>query len=220
MFKAMILSAVLATSPVYQDPTHEPLSVAATAASSCTKITKENKMTFDRGQFRELITDTLHAFSDQIPFSDTAIELLMLTASQESGLGRYIRQTKGPALGVFQVEPNTHKNMWINVIKGKRYQFAARLLATALALPERMMLDYVTAMGESGGEAIHRSLLPQLKGNLIYQILISRLYYYMIPQGLPSNTPRALAEYWKQYYNTPLGKGTVDEAVANYAKYS
>jgi hypothetical protein len=31
---------------------------------------------------------------------------------------------------------------------------------------------------------------------------------------------KALAQYWKKYYNTSLGKGTAVEAIANYNRYA
>lgn len=72
------------------------------------RLPGENEVvSFDRNQFRSLIRRTLVAF-DPALVSDAAVELLMGTAAQESGLGVYLRQVGGgPALGVFQIEPST-----------------------------------------------------------------------------------------------------------------
>jgi hypothetical protein len=42
-----------------------------------------------------------------IPVTITAADLLMATAAVETALGTYLLQIKGPARGVFQVEPAT-----------------------------------------------------------------------------------------------------------------
>ena len=47
-----------------------------------------------------------------------AAEALMLgTVAQESHCGRYLHQLgKGPALGIFQMEPTTYRDIWENYI--------------------------------------------------------------------------------------------------------
>ena len=44
--------------------------------------------------------------------------LLLGTAKAESGL-IYLKQLKGPALGLYQNEPKTHKDTWDNYLKYK-----------------------------------------------------------------------------------------------------
>jgi hypothetical protein len=61
---------------------------------------------FDTTQFYQLIKTVLINF-DPFLASLNAIQLLMGTAAQESHLGTYLKQINGPALGVFQMEPNT-----------------------------------------------------------------------------------------------------------------
>ncbi|KAF0118141.1 MAG: hypothetical protein FD149_866 [Rhodospirillaceae bacterium] len=49
--------------------------------------------------------------------SPAAEALLLGTAIQESRLGTYLRQTGGgPALGVYQMEPATHEDIWTNFL--------------------------------------------------------------------------------------------------------
>lgn len=60
----------------------------------------------DKKQLRELVTHVLKKYD---LYSADAVELLMLTAATESNLGCYIKQVGGgPALGIFQCEPNTY----------------------------------------------------------------------------------------------------------------
>ena len=43
--------------------------------------------------------------------------------------------------------------------------------------------------------------------------------YYRTPDPLPINDIPGMARMWKDYYNTHLGKGTVEEFITNYNKY-
>ena len=49
-------------------------------------------------------------------------------------------------------------------------------------------------------------------------ILMARIKYLSCPGAIPKDVERQ-ARYWKQWYNTALGAGTVDEYLANYRKY-
>lgn len=129
-------------------------------------------------------------------------ELLMLTAAQESHLGKYIRQLDdGPARGIFQIEKNTEKLVWKWAIKSSDHFF-------------QLLRKYCT-----GTEY-------DLEANLPYQIILGRLNYYSWPSPIPEitwpideNGIHALAGYWKKYWNTQYGAGTVEEAVNNYKRF-
>jgi hypothetical protein len=45
-----------------------------------------------------------------------------------------------------------------------------------------------------------------------------RVHYLRCPGTIPAGL-RAQAEYWKKYYNTPLGAGTVDGYVQAWEKF-
>jgi hypothetical protein len=66
-------------------------------------------MAYNKEQFRDLIYRTLRQVS--LPRKKSAIDLLMGTAAQESAFGTYLRQTNGPALGAFQMEPATFETV-------------------------------------------------------------------------------------------------------------
>lgn len=61
----------------------------------------------------------------------------------------------------------------------------------------------------------------QLATNLAYATAMCRIRYYRAPAAMPSdpNDVNALGTYWKQYYNTPQGAGTVEQFVADYNRY-
>ena len=53
-------------------------------------------------------------------WSPQAENLLLLTAAVESALGTYVRQKGGgPALGIYQMEPTTHDDIWANWLRYK-----------------------------------------------------------------------------------------------------
>jgi hypothetical protein len=124
-------------------------------------------------------------------WSRSAENLLLGTCAQESHFGRYIAQIgDGPARGIFQMEPAT----------------------------------YYDILNHSDLIVKRSILLPADANMLIYDIrlaiIAARLKYSMVPEKLPeANDLEGLAEYWKKYYNTKLGKGTVEEFIANYNKY-
>lgn len=144
-------------------------------------------------QLRELIE---HVLRDIDMYSESAVELLMLTAAVESNLGEYIKQKGGgPALGIFQMEPDTEDDIWFSYL----YYRDAK---------QRIVEKY-----DSAGEF-------DLWANLGYQIVLCRFHYYRVPEPLPAaDDIRGLAFYWKRYYNTRKGKGTVKKAIAKYEKY-
>ena len=56
-----------------------------------------------------------------------------------------------------------------------------------------------------------------LECNLPYQVLLCRVYLLRIAEALPAELDvQGQARYWKKYYNTELGRGTVEEYIASY----
>lgn len=123
--------------------------------------------------------------------SNAAIQLLLGTACVESDCGYYIKQVLGPALGIFQMEPVTHDDIWHNYINHR---------------PELKSF----MRGELG-----ETLLPvksdNLCWNLRYAIIMARLHYYRVAEAIPTTTPTEQAAYWKRHYNTTAGKGRIED---------
>ena len=161
-------------------------------------------MSIKAKQLRALIEDTLNWFGQKASSSSfdspAAVELLMLTAAQETHCGSYIKQVRGPALGIFQMEPNTYNDIWANFICYRQNLLDALNDGWAQTTIEWQM---------------------KMKADLMYQTVMSRIFYMRIPAALPAaDEPMGLAYYWKKYYNTRLGKGTPEEAYHNYFKYA
>jgi len=129
-------------------------------------------------------------------WSEAAENLLMGTAAQESMMGRNLRQVNGPAIGIFGMEPDTHNDIWSNYLV-----FRVELMKAVLkfTVPNSMRVE-------------------QLAWNLRYAAAMCRIHYLRVPDPLPDhNDPAALGCYWKNHYNTHLGKGTVEDFVRSYA---
>lgn len=121
-------------------------------------------------------------------FSPAASQLLLGTALHESGGLRYRRQQGGgPARSYFQMEGATHDDIWDNFLKYKK----------ALAAKVEELIP---------AGANKRT---ELETNDNYAAAMARVHYRRVPAALPAfNDLDAMANYWKQYYNTPLGAGT------------
>jgi len=141
-------------------------------------------------QLRSLIKNTLEGLN---LYSPEAEELLMGTCAQESHLGTYINQINGPALGIFQMEPATEIDIWYNYV------------------------HFNEGLKKSLGGDWSCPSLRRLESDLAYQIVMARLHYRRVRGYLPKvDDLEGQARYWKQFYNTPKGKGTVEEYMKNY----
>lgn len=130
--------------------------------------------------------------------SASAVNLLLGTAAQESHLGKYLHQINGPALGIYQMEPDTHKDIHNNFLV---YKSDLNKKILNLSFPAF-------------------SMKKNLIGNLYYATAMARIHYYRVPEKLPkADDIEGLANYWKRYYNTTIGKGTIKEFIKNFEKY-
>ncbi len=144
-------------------------------------------------QFRsEVVEPALRYLHPLVPWSQVAEDLLVGTAIVESNLSA-LRQFGGPALGLFQVEPATHLDVWRNYLRFRPslYQRVAGLTSKR----SEVIGDY----------------LGDLVSNLVYSAAIARVVYFRRPDPLPAKSDAALlAAYWKRNYNTSLGRGEID----------
>ena len=118
-----------------------------------------------------------------------AERLLIGTALVESRL-HYIQQVKGPAAGLYQMEPATHDDIWKN------------FLAYKPALSQRVDKLLFSGMDK----------VEQLRVNMAYATAMCRVHYFRSKDPLP-RTPEEMALYHKRYYNTVLGKTDPKESV-------
>lgn len=115
--------------------------------------------------------------------------LLLGTAMVESNLTWLRQHPRGPALGVYQMEPATYRSHWLNWI-----QF-------------RPQIDnLLRSMTPGDHDATH------MIWNLRYATAMARIHYWMRTQPLPQLEERGLAAYYLVHYNTVLGKSTAEKS--------
>jgi len=135
----------------------------------------------------------------QLPLNSVAArKLILATAAQESHCGDYFKQIKGPAMGIFQVEPATEEDLFTNFLDGR----------------EDFLEVIMSFQSEAGAE--DNDLISAL-GNTFYQAAITRAQYYRFPAALPeANDFEGTWEYYKKYWNTDLGAATKEEFTRNW----
>jgi len=128
---------------------------------------------------------------------DPQHEMLLLgTALQETGLRDISQIGGGTGKGYFQMEDVTHDDCWNNYLNYK-----------VLLAPK---IRGLTDRGASQPQPEDLIRWP------IYAAAMAAVKYLRCPGDIP-NTLRGQAEYYKQFYNTPDGKATIDEYLDNWA---
>lgn len=130
-------------------------------------------------------------------WSQSSDILLIGTCGIETNYGEYVHQIGGPALGIFQMEPATHLDIWMRYLN-------SRSLAN----------DILDACGDIAAQngIPNENLLIY---NLYYATLMTRVFYLRISEPLPAaNDALGMATYYKKYYNTSMGKTDLSKAVA------
>lgn len=152
----------------------------------------------DPEQFRKhVIRPTISRMS---LWSPSAENLLLCTATAESNLQYLIQLGGGPALGLFQMEPQTHDDIWRSWLRYRSAEFRNKIH------------NFRTLPGSA-------PVAGEMVGNLYYASVMCRLHYRRVPSQLPRFDDReGLAAYWKQHYNTVMGKGTVEGFIAKTAE--
>ncbi len=126
-----------------------------------------------------------------LPDSESAVRLLLMIAAHESGGFMYCRQNGGPALGLWQMEPPTHKHVTDYLNRTGKFPAIGRNLPA-----ERMVIDaeYAAAM--------------------------ARVYLWTFPEPLPeADDLQGLAEYAKKYWNTNAGAATAEKYLADFKRH-
>jgi hypothetical protein len=146
---------------------------------------------------RALIQSVLQAAPQEL-YSAAAEELLVATCAQESHLGQYRQQINGPALGIFQVEPNTWDDVFRNYL-----MYHDKLNA--------WVRSYIKLPVLGARELITNDSLS---------IAMVRAIYLRAPEALPAPTDLgAIYALYKKRFNTPLGAATWQQFRTNYATY-
>ena len=133
-------------------------------------------------------------------YSYQAEVLLAGTLAQESDCfhTRY-QDNGGPARGYYQMEPETHRDIWNNFLRS-REELADKI---KIYLP-----NYI----KTEKERFH--YLPHSDR---YATAMARIHYVRKKEALPrADNVKALASYWKRHYNTYKGDGTEHEFIQHF----
>jgi len=154
---------------------------------------------FNIKQFREdIVAPTLGALQIRNP---NMSELLVFTCAVESAGGTYVRQIKGPALGIYQIEPTTFSDLFANYILRKPdilNLFTLNLGLHRMPSPEQVITDLRLATA-----------------------LAACLYMYR-KANLPQNKILDADELWNIYkplYNTVKGKSEKEASIKAYQRF-
>lgn len=145
-------------------------------------------------QFRELIIQP--ALHDLVMASVDAEELLIFTCANESLGGRYLKQIKGPAIGIYQMEPQTYNDIWQNyIMKKPALSLALGMNFQAHRMPDEQRLIY----------------------DLRFATAMARIHYARVSEPLPkANDIDHIWEYYKTFYNSSMGSAQKDAAISHY----
>ena len=122
-------------------------------------------------------------------YSKDAAAMVYTTGMAESKYKYLSQMGDGPAIGFFQLEPATMRDIMNNYVSYRK-----------------PILDSLKSLGYAEDDSEYR-----VKSNIALQVAFCRLKYISDPFPLPffSNT-KDQAYYWKRVYNTELGKGTIE----------
>lgn len=128
---------------------------------------------------------------NEIPygFSDAAVLAIQMIIAHESCGGDYIAQMTGPALGVIQMEPFTHDDVW-------QYGDSIKNNAVLLGISQ---------------------CVGQLVYDLRYNVFMARQKLFMAKGALP-NDPAEMAKYLKLNWNGD-GKATPEKYHQDYCNW-
>jgi hypothetical protein len=133
-------------------------------------------------------------------YSAAASNLLLGTALHESGALKYHHQDRGPAMGLYQMEPDTLKDLFVNYLSfhDERYVQLEHYAEKGLSIDNQWNLY-----------------------NARYATAACRLQYSRVSEALPpADDLGKLAAYWKTYWNTSAGAGKKQQFIDAMEKYA
>ena len=149
-------------------------------------------------QLYDYIIKPTHEYMGGNYESKNANFLSLCTAAVESNCGDKIKQDNGPALGIWQMEPATHCDIWLHCDKlqelsdGRGCVLAHRVRALMIS-------------PDNNGDT-------DLMVSPMYACATARLKYSMDKAPLPDhNDFRSVYDYYKRIYNTLLGASTYEK---------
>ena len=139
----------------------------------------------------EIIDEVLHQLEEAgIPRTVNAYDLVFETGMAESGYRHLEQMGGGPAVSFWQLEPATIRDCWENYISFRK-----------------PLIKVVYKLG-----LLEDKKVFSIFSNIALASAFCRIQYRRMPGAIPDTMPKR-ANYWKKFYNTIKGKGTVDHYV-------
>ncbi len=132
-------------------------------------------------------------------WSETAENLLLGTAAQESGLGEHLLIDNHRALGLYQISPRMHRNIWDNFLS-THPDLASKVRGLA---SQREFLEHPHA---------------ELATNLSYATAMALMVYLRNGKSLPEksgNNLERLGRFWHNNFHSKP-QGTVADFISHY----
>lgn len=141
---------------------------------------------------KEKLSETIYAIMRKLKINENKDfhDLIMETCAVETDFGFIVKQTKGPALSIYQILPSTFRYILNDIKKKDKNQY------------KRIMNLYDNRYGDTYNYIY----------NVPFTTAICMMYYVNTVKNLEDKikTRTDRAKVWKKYYNTEGGKGTVD----------
>lgn len=136
-------------------------------------------------------------------YSPEAEEMLIATCAQESLDGYYLKQIsdhKNAALGIYQMEPDTHDSIWNTTLTANsNLGFVVMTSCKYTIRPKADVMIY----------------------NLLYASVMARVFWLPVKEDFAEiGDIDALWFLYKKYWNTAGGKATKEDFVKNYSRYA
>lgn len=114
-------------------------------------------------------------------YSAEAVLAIQMIIAHESNGGEYLAQKVGPALGIIQMEPSTHFDVW-------KHGDSVQKNAEAMGIVSR------------GTGVVNVPSPARLIYDLRYNVFMARQKLFMVPGALPV-TAENMAKYLKKHWN-------------------
>lgn len=130
-------------------------------------------------------------------YSEMSELAIMMIIAHESKRGKYIKQITGPALGLIQMEPETHDCTWDN----------------GDSIWDNALLCEIITVSEHN----HKKHPPadRLIYDLRYNVFMARQRLFMKPEQFP-NSIGEMSVYLKKHWNSVVGSATNDSYANDY----
>ena len=127
---------------------------------------------------------------------------IMMIIAHESKRGEYVRQVgAGPALGLIQMEPATHDDVW---------KHGDSVWENARNMDIIDVYDYNVKIHPDSSRLVY---------DLRYNVFMARQRLFMKSEALPIGDKLKMSRYLKKHWNSAQGRATFDSYYKDYKKW-